>query len=241
MLIDGYDQFYNDWISVSERYPQLLLCSDSTYSQIRGYLDIIDAHGTLVDTYELMIRPQDSYPNSFPLVYEIGGKIPKNIDWHVFESDGHLCIATWPVEKLRCSEDFTLGSFIEQDLKPYLFNQTYRRIQGYFLHDRAHGFYGEWQEYQDTFKTANPIKIISLLDYILKRNEPIRVADCFCGSSLKYRKCHRDTFRRLNKLSDNVLMEMRKRIIASNQFQAAYSKFSVRQRLSSLGMQPKLK
>jgi hypothetical protein len=169
-----------------------------------GELALRDEIGQIVDTYSIRIEPAPAYPFQFPYVYETGNRIPNNIDWHVF-ADGHCCIKSLPEELLLCKTGITLDWFIERQIVPYFFNQKYREIHGFFLHERSHGLKGNIEFFEDILRTRNPVKIVEWLEFIKKRDEPIRVSDCFCGSGIKYRKCHREAYRTLSKFTNQEL------------------------------------
>lgn len=156
------------------------------------------------------------YPNRFPHVFETGGRIPINIDWHVYPNDGHCCICSIPEEILICKNWISLHSFIENQVKPYLFNQKFREVHGFFLKERPHGNKGNIQFFVEAFKTNDLTTVINGLIFIKQRNEPNRVSQCFCGSGFKYRKCHKESYRVLSLFSNdelNVFIEMIKKFI----------------------------
>lgn len=158
-----------------------------------------------VVSYFIRIETTIDYPFGFPYVYETEGRIPHNIDWHVFPN-GHCCIKSIPEEALLCKQGITLLWFIEQQIKPYFFNQKFREIHGYFLNERSHGREGNIKYFEDVFRTKDLTIIAKGLLFIKGRNEPERVSKCFCGSGLKYRKCHREAFRLLSLFTDEELM-----------------------------------
>jgi hypothetical protein len=45
------------------------------------------------DSYDLRIEA-GSYPEALPVVFETGGRIPRRMDEHVFESSGRLCLGS---------------------------------------------------------------------------------------------------------------------------------------------------
>lgn len=190
---------------------------------LSGILSI--KNGTeIIDTYSVKIIPQPDYPNRFPSVFETMGKIPNNIDWHVF-SDGHFCLCTIPEELLKCKKGFSLFDFIETEVKPYLFNQTFRREYGFFNHERKHGFEGELDSYMEILGMNNIMDIALFFNFLIKRNEQSRTEKCFCGSGKKYRHCHRFQYRLFDELSDAELTMISFRIMQSSQFKIAFTQF----------------
>lgn len=173
--------------------------------RLEGVVPLIDDEGTLITSYAIKIVPHDEYPNKFPFVYELGGRLPYNIDWHIYP-DGHFCIKAFPEEILICTNGITVISFIKDQVMPFLFGQKFREDYGYFLKERSHGTEGNLEFFKDVFTTTSLLKVKKYLEFIVRRTKPSRVAKCFCGSGLKYRKCHRTAYEALSPLSDEVLL-----------------------------------
>jgi len=171
---------------------------------VAGELRLTDESGLYIDSYSIKIESTDLYPFRFPHVFETGDRIPINVDWHVFQ-DGHCCIKSIPEEILLCKNGITLPWFIETQVKPYFFNQKYREIHGFFLRERAHGQRGIIEFFEETFGTTNLNEVIYGLQLVKSRNEPNRVSHCFCGSGLKYRKCHRTAYRLMSQFTNEEL------------------------------------
>ena len=199
------DTFNRQAIHIQEFFPKLSLI-DPNDSIISGEIDIVDSFGKYFDTYKIEIRSSSSFPSSFPYVYETGGMIPKNVDWHVYETTGMCCLKVAVEEILECEKDLTLVGFIENQVLPYLFNQTFRRIHGYFLNERRHGIPGIIDFYSDIFKTSDIDNLIYLFNFVIQAQEPNRVATCFCGSHFKYRHCHKAAFRKLKSVETKQLV-----------------------------------
>lgn len=198
---NGYKLFVDQISDACSKNPGLIPFNKEGVPGLKGTIELFDEHNALVDTYNIEVLATENFPNTFPFVFETGGKVPVNYDWHVYETDGHCCIKTTPEEMLACKKGLTLSSFIENEIKPYFFNQTFRRVNGYFYQERSHGVNG-WMEYfEEAFKTADPKTIIEGLRFISKNNKPNRSALCFCGSGVKYRKCHREAYESLSELS----------------------------------------
>ncbi|WP_113651990.1 SEC-C domain-containing protein [Pedobacter namyangjuensis] len=198
---NDYKDFIDQISDACSTNPGLTTFSKDGVPGLRGTIELYDDHHAFVDSYSIAILATDGFPRDFPLVFETGNKIPKNYDWHVYETDGHCCIKTIPEEMLACKKGITLNSFIETEIKPYLFNQTFRRVNGYFYQERSHGLTGWIEYFKEVFKTANPKTIVDGLKFVSKNEKPNRSALCFCGSGIKYRKCHREAYENLSKLS----------------------------------------
>lgn len=216
---NGYDVFKSQIAEAIDSFPGLTSFIKDGVPGLTGKVELIDVDGNCHDEYSVKILATGTFPNSFPLLFEIGGQIPKNYDWHVYETDGHCCIKTTPEEILACKKGITLKRFIEDEVKPYLFNQTFRRLNGFFSQERSHGFMGSLEFLQEVFETKNINLIKNGLLFISRRKTPNRTAMCFCGSGKKYRKCHRDTYENLSVLSDdhlNTILDQIQRYIKNN-------------------------
>lgn len=203
----GFLIFKKEAEIIQNDYPGLILVDDEKNGTliISGVIQLEDEKGSFIDSYEIKIVPTADFPYRFPHVFEIGGRIPLNIEWHVYPEDGHCCISSFPEEILICKNGISLNSYIENHVKPYFFNQKHRELNGFFLKERPHGIEGNVQYFIETFKTKDLATIIKGLIFLTHRTEPNRVNLCFCGSGLKYRKCHRETYRVLSAFNDNEL------------------------------------
>lgn len=123
-------------------FPSLSFMEKDGIPRVKGQIDLLSSDGAFIDQYDVEIVATERFPKTFPYVFETGGKIPTNYDWHVYETDGHCCIKTNPEEMIICNRGITLVGFIEKEVKPYLFNQTFRRLNGYFYQERSHGLKG---------------------------------------------------------------------------------------------------
>lgn len=204
---NAFQIFIKEAELIQDEYPGLKLDADDKNGApcISGIIQLKSDSGLFIDSYTIKIVPTAEYPLRFPYIYEMDGRIPINIDWHVYPNDGHWCLTSIPEEILICKKGINLLSFIENQIKPYLFNQKYKEIHGFFLKERPHGNRGNVQFFIETFKTSELTTIIKGLIFIKQRNEPNRVSQCFCGSGQKYRKCHRETYRFLSAFTNQEL------------------------------------
>jgi len=202
ITISSFDAQVDD---VLKRYSKLVKHIIDGKIMLKGEIDLVDTFGVYRDTYCVEIHSTPGYPYRFPYVFETGGRIPRNIEWHIFESDGHCCIKVEPEEILICKKGISLLDFLDNQVVPYFFNQTFRRLNGYFINERSHGLLGIVEFYKQKLNEENIFRLLGLLKFILKGIEPDRVSLCFCGSGLKYRKCHRDRFRLIREIGVEAL------------------------------------
>lgn len=201
---NGLSFFKEEAEVIRKDYPELefSIDNDSSAPILSGTIKLEDSNGITLDTYKVKILPTLEYPSRFPFVFETENRIPINIDWHVYPDDGHFCFCSIPEEILICKNRISLSWFIENQIKPYLFNQKYREMHGFFLKERPHGNKGNVQFFMEELNTNNYPKLLQLLYFIKERHEPNRVQNCFCGSGKKYRHCHRCAYRKLSQFTD---------------------------------------
>ena len=211
--MNRYLKFVGQVREVSDQYPKLSHIEVNGKAVLKGEIDIVDRDGKYWDSYLIEIHYREGFPNRFPLVFETGQKIPKIGDWHINEDDKSCCIKVLPEELIICKDGIFLTDFIAKEVIPYFFNQTYRRVEGYYANgEYSHGVHGIYEFYSEILNTGSNIKkTIQILFSILKNDKPGRTHDCFCGSGEKFRKCHRKAYKYLSmidseELSRHILM-----------------------------------
>ncbi len=179
-------------------FPGLHYRADGDDSYLEGSIDIRDEVGSIIDTYEIRIKASPAYPSRYPLVYETGGRLPHNIDWHIYDG-GHWCIGAYLEERIACTKGITLTAFINNQVKGFLFSQTYRRENGYFYQERSHGIDGIFEYYFEVLDLSTRRQVYDAMKIIVDGKEPQSNDKCFCGSNSKYHKCHRQKVRYISK------------------------------------------
>jgi hypothetical protein len=157
--MNGYTLFKEQATAVLEKYKELSFKNEDGIPCIFGSLILTNDDGSLVDIYQIEIKAVADFPNHFPEVFETGGRIPRNVDWHIFEATGNCCIASPPEEVIICNSGFTLLSFIDNQVKNYFYSQIFRNQNGYFLKERSHGSKGWIEFFEETFMTNNIFNI----------------------------------------------------------------------------------
>ena len=208
------EAFITEAEKVLELYPKLDLIEKSGIKILAGQMELLDSNQFVLDTYEIEIHPSKS-KEEFPWVFETGGKLPVDIDWHVYEDTGRCCIKIPPEEELICRKGLTLIDFVKNELVPYFFNQTFRIENGYYINERSHGVKGLIEFYCELLEINNVKQAAQILGNILFREEPSRTAQCFCGKNEKYRRCHREARRQILSLNRNNVLSHLQVIIGS--------------------------
>ena len=116
---------------------------------------------TIEDHYLLDLQIPANYPESPPFVFETEGKIPKDFDH--FMVAGDFCLGA-PIEvRRRFAGHKNLLRFIEDQVIPYLFTYSYKRVHGELpFGDLRHGTEGLLQYYTEFFGTS-PVEAMELL------------------------------------------------------------------------------
>lgn len=192
--MDNYTLFRQQIAEAAKIYPELKISVRDGIELLNGTFRVIDDEGKEWNNFEIQIRFIEAFPHRFPQLFELGGKIPKIADWHIY-SNGACCITIPLLELVSCRNGITVLQFIQNHVKPYIFNQAHRIEKGYYAHQEfAHGAYGILEYYQELFKEKDVEKIIEYLKTIksigLGKKTP-----CFCGRKAKFRKCHPEVYK----------------------------------------------
>lgn len=208
-MIDSYELFANQAASITEQLPKFTMGKDgSGRNYVKGVLEIVDVQGNYWESYEVEIHWKDGFPFSFPYVFETGGKIPRISDWHIYEDTKSCCIAVPPEEFIICKNGISLAQFIVNEVTPYFFNQTFRKVEGYYKNgEHNHGLLGVFEYFSSLLNTKTDARLtISLMIRIPFVERPGRTHRCFCGRDEKFRKCHRDAYDKLTLLGKDQLI-----------------------------------
>lgn len=199
--MNAFTIFEKEALIVLEKYKELSFEIENGIPCVFGDIILHHEFGVLEDKFQIKIIAVSNYPFRFPQVFETGGRIPRNVDWHIFEETGNCCIASPPEEIIICNSGLNLLSFIDNEVKNYFYSQLFRSQNGYFLKERSHGNKGWIEFFEETFMTDNIFNIEFGLNQIIDGKKIDRVSICFCGSGKKYRKCHKKSYDILTKLS----------------------------------------
>lgn len=203
----GYETFTNDLTEAQELFPSLKQVEVDGKIFLRGVISIVDLNGKHWEDYEIEVHCTDRFPHEFPRLFEIGGKIPRIGDWHIYEDTGACCTKIPPEEIVRCQRGITVAEYIKEEVIPYFFNQTHRKVEGYYINgEYSHGGSGLLEYYSKELNAGNDYRLtLELLRFIATENKPHRTSFCFCGKKEKFRHCHKEAFEKLKSLGHEVL------------------------------------
>lgn len=189
--MDG-NRFLKDYFQAKEKFPQL----NYEYLGLFKYphkvscdFEIIDHEENHWGTFRASIFYHYTYPKGFAILKDESNAFPWVLDWHIDEKSGQCCVCG-PVESAeRSSTGITVLSFINDYAIPFYANQIYKKEYGQYKNgEYSHFKEGVWEALEEEFLTSDRNQIIDMLGRIkIKRG---RNAACFCGSGIKYKKCH---------------------------------------------------
>jgi hypothetical protein len=173
---------------VLKAYPTLDF--DQTRNMFVGELFI-----SKYDYYDLEIDISP-FPRFFPDVYEVGERIPKKADRHIYVNSETCCLSTSAKAQILLKTKIgNLRLFIKDILIPYLQNNSYFEINKRYRTDEyAHGGIGIIQGYMDILKMDinqidDVLKCALLMDESIN-GKKLNVHDqCYCRSGMKLKNC----------------------------------------------------
>lgn len=198
--------------TIRKKYPQLHYQFTENSWKFIGNIDILDNNKAYYDGYDIEIVGTEVFPNSFPKLFEKGGKFPKTADWHTF-IDESCCTAVKPKEILSCRNGISVTRYIEEFVIPYLANQTYKRRNGKYTNgEYEHNELGEFEFFQELFFTKSLSNIFMCLQLSLSDNDNSGNKQCLCNSGKKYKICHKKAIDKSRLLGKMYLMKIKQQM-----------------------------
>lgn len=198
------------------RYNTLHYRFNKNYITLLGLIHIVaeiegEIGSRIKDKYKIMIIFPDDYPNSIPIVKELGNRI-RHIPYnHVNPQNayitGSLCMGTATEMHLIFNKEKNILNFLNEILIPFLYYTSYKEKHGIEPYQsRPHGEKGILDFYKEYFKMRNINNIIKLLNYIVehKKKNP---KFCPCNSGIVTKKCHKNMIDVLSEVPSQVIRE----------------------------------
>jgi hypothetical protein len=166
------------------------------------------------DCYEVIIDLK-TYPDNFPIVYEIGERIPQVMDRHKYSNSDGCCFTTFAkAQVLLKTKIFSLLEFLKEIVIPYFKSNSFYEINKYYPNSTySHGVDGVIEGYKDILVLplkANEILIQTILLNRLQ-GKILTIRDkCYCGSGDKLKRCyngkHDVAYRNFKKIDSSILL-----------------------------------
>jgi hypothetical protein len=153
------------------------------------------------DSYDLRIEV-GSYPEALPVVFETGGRIPRRMDEHVFESSGRLCLGSELRLRQILGPNLNLMTFAEQCVVPFLYAATRRVSEGrYVFGELPHGRAGLFEDYQVILGVQGEPAVRAALRILAIKRSTADGHPCPCGCGKRLAQCaYRDRIEALRQL-----------------------------------------
>lgn len=181
---------------ISQSYPELLFSIRNNRVFLSGNF-LIKQRLKIIDSFLIEIEFPPKYPQGLPLVFEIGGRIPRTPDRHI-NPFGDCCIY-FPLQLAEVlPQDASFSDFLNGPVKSFFLGQSYFEVTGDWL-------FGEWPHGQDAIyafyapilKTTDK-SVISRFFQVISGKEFKGHWPCPCGSGKKLRNCHFSEVARLH-------------------------------------------
>jgi len=188
-----------DLKSILNKYPNLKF--DKENGVLKGYHDV-----DIDDIYNIEVYIQD-FPIRYPIVYETGGRIKKDADWHIYTDTGSCCFGTEAQEQISVKTRVkTLEDFLDYIVIPYFQNNSYKEEFGvYYNGEYSHGALGNIESYRDILKVENLFLIQMLLKLRLRGFHFLSSSKCYCGLQKPIEKCHGIYYEQLFLINDKII------------------------------------
>lgn len=176
--------------SLETEFPFLQLVARSGMSVLMGDF-VITVDGAVFDTYEIeLVIPECGPRCGIPAVRETGGRIPREVNRHVYPQSGFACLLVPDEYWFRYPEGLDLVEFLRGPVRSYFISQTsFESGMGWPFSDRSHGSAGIVEFYSEVLGTSDKVVVRRYLDELVSQTlKPRRL--CPCGSGYRIRDCH---------------------------------------------------
>jgi len=176
--------------AVVAHQPELAITTSGNSIVLTGPFVISGGDGPF-DSYEVEVVIKAGFPAEEPVVFETGGRIPREIDRHIFPETGTCCVGVWE-EWLFGPNKLTVKFFLTVIMHDYFVSQTYFDFKGGWpFGERSHGIAGVIEGYADLLGVQINVAIVSSHLRLLSQKQIKGHARCPCGSGERVRSCHR--------------------------------------------------
>ena len=129
--------------ALRDHYPTLHAFVGDGAVTVRGTYPVMDGDRE-IERYSVAMKLPDNYPHELPQVFETGGRIPRELDRHVFPS-GALCLGVREELWLTLKGDFSVPTMLEGPVRGFLIgNALVEEGDKWPDGDRSHGMTGSW-------------------------------------------------------------------------------------------------
>jgi hypothetical protein len=195
--------------AVRERYPGLHQVDGYT---LEGSFDLNASFEevVIVDAFSIRLVALPDYPESLPLMSEVGGRTDaiaakyciKDLRQLHRNPNGTACLCVKQMERRKVPRESDLNLFIEELVVPYLYGLSYFDNNGLWRWgEHSHGALGLLEFYAegDTNSSIDELRVVGLTmrleknwkEFYKQIKRPSADRHCVCGSQRPFSKCHR--------------------------------------------------
>lgn len=141
------------------------------------------------DAYMLQLDVSRRFPKDLPKAVELDGRIPRQLDYHVFK-DGTLCLGSSLRLYLIALEEPYLTEFAQRSIVPYLYANSYRERGGeYPFGELAHGAGGILDDYAQILRLHRHEQATEAIRLIAMKRRLANKHPCPCGCGVRLGVC----------------------------------------------------
>ena len=182
--------------AVASCQPMLRVTREGTEFVIRGRYQLNEQVAETpanapISIYDVEIWLTANFPQTEPRVFEVGRRIPRDIDRHMF-SNGRCCVTVWEAW-LATAPQISFEAFLTGPLHEFFLSQFWYELKGEWpFGEWSHGLKGLEEAYAEVLQVPNDgARLRAYLD-VLCRQRPKGRRPCPCGSGRRLRDCHRE-------------------------------------------------
>ena len=193
------------------RFPTLHAFTEDGKCRVSGTLSLVQ-NGCAFDRYQIDVILPEDYPLRPPRVWEIGGRIPRKADRHIF-LDGALCLGTPLALWIALNGDFRLERVLDIPVRNFLIGNSLVEQGERWPHDEfSHGAEGMLEHLSELLDTAQPVMAATFLE-AMANSGVTKHSPCPCESGKKILKCHHAGFKALRRIPADVLEQTARMIL----------------------------
>ena len=174
---------------VEAAYPDLRFSIRDGCVLLRGSFPIKENQDVL-DRYVIEVRVPQDFSKRLPVVREIGGRIPWDVDRHV-DGNGEACLFVPDERWKHFPAGGNLRDFLDGPVRSFLIGQSVLDHTGMWpFGQRSHGDAGILEAYAEMFNISPDRETVMAFLGLLSRREIKGHWLCPCGKGKILRKCH---------------------------------------------------
>lgn len=141
------------------------------------------------DQYQLKISIPRNFPAKMLSVREIGGRIPIDNDYHIYDNE-NFCLGSPLRLMIAAYENPTILGFVSECLIPYLCAMTLKlNGEPFIFGELAHGTDGLISDYKDILKLKDKTQVLDAFELLGMKKKVAYKKICPCGCKKRHGTC----------------------------------------------------